>query len=167
MEFRKLRQKDLASTWECRLRGLRDFPQAFGSTYAESKARGPTRFTRILANDSVEEVLFGAVTVEHVVGLICVNRQDGQAAHHKADITSMFVDIDQQRKGIGGKLLDLAVDHAKNVLKVKAVYLSVESGNASAHALYASRGFKVWGCEPLALQHGGTFFSEDHLFLQF
>lgn len=167
MEFRKLTAGDLEASWQCRLRGLRDAPKAFGSTYEESKRRGPTRFTRILANDSVDEVLFGAVKGERVVGLICVNRQDGETVLHKAAITSMFVDLECQRQGIGGALLDLAIAHAQQKMAVKAVYLAVESNNLGARTLYESRQFKVWGREPLALRHGETYYSEDHMVLEF
>ena len=164
MELRKLTKADLDACWQCRLRALEFSPTAFGSTLASAKAKGPDRLKRIFSDDRVDEVVFGAVLEDSVVGMIILNRENGEKSQHKASITSMYVDLEHQGNGIGGKLLDLAIGHARNRLNSKAIYLTVESGNI-AQQLYKSRGFQSWGTEPYALFSDGIFYSEDHLVL--
>lgn len=145
MELRKLTRTDLEVCWQCRLRALEFAPTAFGSTLASGKATGPERLKRIFADDKVDEIVFGAVLKDIVVGMIILSRENGEKSQHKASITSMYVDLDHRGNGIGGKLLDLAIEHARIRLNSKAVYLTVESGNSAALRLYESRGFQSWG----------------------
>lgn len=165
MEIRKLTRKDLDACWQCRLRSLEFAGDAFGSSLAEAKESGPVRLTRIFENDSADEIVFGATDGNVVSGMIILNRETGEKKRHKATITSMYVDANQRGKGIAGKLLDLAIDHAKNILKAKAIYLTVISDNDAAIGLYKSRGFVCWGQDPSALKFDGGYSIEDHMIL--
>ncbi len=165
LEVRRLTSRELEACWQCRLRALEFAPNAFGSTLEEEKVRGPERLKRIFSSDGSTDAVFGAVVSMNVVGMIIISRESGIRASHKASITSMYVDESHRKSGVGGLLVDLAVDYARAELNVKAVFLTVESGNIAAKALYNSRGFKTWGVEPLALQSNGIFYEEDHMVL--
>ena len=77
----------------------------------------------------------------------------------------MFVDVEFRSQGVGGSLVDLAIQHVREHLNVTGIYLSLESGNQPARRLYESRGFRVWGVEPQAMSDGQNFFDEDHMVL--
>ncbi|MGE3974424.1 MAG: GNAT family N-acetyltransferase [Bdellovibrionales bacterium] len=165
MELRRLTSKDLDSYFANRLRALQNAPSAFLTTYEEEKAGGNVFFKETLAHDGNQKAIFGAVVDGVVVGTIGIYREERPKVSHKAMIWGMYVDTKHRNKKIAGKLLDLAIDFAKNDMKVEVVGLSVESGNESAKQLYESRGFKTWGVEPKAMKSGTDFFDEVHMVL--
>ena len=165
MEIRRLISADLDSYFRNRLRALQNSPSAFLTTLEEEKERGKSHFAETLAHQANEKVILGAIEDGDVVGTIGLFQESRPKLIHKAAIWGMYVDVDSRTKGVGGKLLDLAIQHARNRMKVAAVYLSVEFKNIAAKRLYESRGFKVWGTEPRAMAAGGVFFEEDHMVL--
>ena len=62
----------------------------------------------------------------------------------EAEIANLAVADDVRRGGIGARLLDHALDIAKE-RHSRVVFLEVRESNAGARALYASRGFEVAG----------------------
>lgn len=62
----------------------------------------------------------------------------------EAEIANLAVADDVRRAGIGARLLDHALDIAKE-RRSRVVFLEVRESNAGARALYASRGFQVAG----------------------
>jgi ribosomal protein S18 acetylase RimI-like enzyme len=167
MEFRRLSKSDLTICFASRLRALENAPTAFLTTLAEEKERGLPFFERILSKENDDNVIFGAVSNNVVAGTIGIYREERPKTFHKSMIWGMYVDTDQRGKGIGGKLLDIAIEHAREKMKVATVSLSVESTNHGARKLYESRGFKVWGTEPKAMRSDGQYYDEDHMVLSF
>lgn len=167
MEFRRLNIKDLDSYFSNRLRALADSPEAFLSTMEETKAQGNGRFKAILSQSDDQNVIFGAVENGTVVGTCGVLLGDRVKTRHKATIWGMYVDRDQRGKSVGAKLIDLAIAHAREKLKVKVIYLSVASANEQARRLYESRGFVRWGVEPFAVLDDSGYSDEDHMSLTF
>jgi ribosomal-protein-alanine N-acetyltransferase len=62
----------------------------------------------------------------------------------EAEIANLAVSDDIRRAGIGARLLDHALDAAKQ-RHARIVFLEVRESNAAARTLYASRGFAVAG----------------------
>ena len=62
----------------------------------------------------------------------------------EAEIANLAVADDVRRAGVGARLLDHALDIAKQ-RRSRVVFLEVRESNAGARALYASRGFEVAG----------------------
>ena len=84
----------------------------------------------LVAEDSVTGRIFG-----YVVAWVVVD---------EAEIANLAVSDDARRTGIGARLLDHAIDAAKQ-RKCRVLFLEVRESNAAANALYASRGFEVAG----------------------
>jgi RimJ/RimL family protein N-acetyltransferase len=166
MEFRRLIKSDLNSYFANRLRALEHAPSAFLTTLAEEKSRGTAHFETTLAYDGDDKVIFGAVLNGAVVGTIGLFREDRAKTNHKSMIWGKYVDIEHRGKGIGGKLLDLAIDHAQTKMNSVALYLSVESLNTTARKLYESRAFKCWGTEPKAMSFEGQYWDMDQMVLE-
>jgi ribosomal protein S18 acetylase RimI-like enzyme len=85
---------------------------------------------------------------------------------HKATIWGMYVNATYRGQSIGGKLMDVAIAHARHEMHAKVIGLTVESTNVAGLALYRSRGFYVWGTEKMALVQDGKYTNEDHMDLE-
>jgi len=154
--------------WECRLRALKQAPTAFLVTLDEEKAQGPSRFEKTLTHEGNEHSLFGAIVDEpsrKIVATSGIFHEEKTKLRHKATIYGFFVDEDQRGKGVGGKLLDLTIQFAREEMKVSTIYLNVESTNLPAIKLYESRDFKMWGTEPKSEKEGDKFFDTSHMTL--
>lgn len=167
MEYRRLNPKDIDSYFSNRLRALKNSPNAFLSTYEEEVSTGNSHFLKTLENSGEANLIFGAIDNGAVVGTIGIYQEDRPKLKHKAQIWGMYVDEAFRKTGVGKRLLDLAIDHAKLKMKVDGIYLSLEADNYSARSLYESRGFKCWGTEPKAMKLDGHFFDEHHMALMF
>ena len=62
----------------------------------------------------------------------------------EAEIANLAVSDDSRRAGVGARLLDHALDIARE-RRGKVVFLEVRESNTAARGLYASRGFEVAG----------------------
>ncbi len=58
----------------------------------------------------------------------------------EGEIATLAVDTERRRLGVGGLLLDSAIQEAR-LRGVRDLYLEVRDSNAAAQKLYASRGF--------------------------
>jgi GNAT superfamily N-acetyltransferase len=165
MNFRRLNQADLESFFQLRLKALENAPTAFGATLEETRQRGSQAYFPILESILDDHVILGAFNDNGLVGTIGVMIPGRSKTRHRATIWGMYISPTKQGQGIGAKLLDLAIDHAKIKMHASTIYLTVESSNVSAIKLYESRSFKTWGKEPKSLFHNGKFFDENHMTL--
>ena len=62
----------------------------------------------------------------------------------EGEIANLAVADDARRVGVGARLLDHALDTARE-RRCRVVFLEVRESNAAARGLYASRGFEVAG----------------------
>jgi ribosomal protein S18 acetylase RimI-like enzyme len=166
MELRRHRPEDLESTFECRLRALEREPASFLTTLDEERARGSARLEQALSEPAGEHVLFGALDGARVVAMVGLRRGERARTRHKSMIWGMYVDAEARGQGVGGKLLDLALRHARERMSAEVVELGVGSTNAAARSLYVSRGFRCWGSEPRAMRVDGRDLAEDHMILE-
>lgn len=77
-----------------------------------------------------------------------------RVAADEAEVLTLAVDPAAQRQGLGGTLLEQALDTARQ-RGAKAAFLEVASGNAPARALYAAAGFVMVGRRPGYYPDGG------------
>ena len=166
MEYRRLNVNDLVKYFENRLRALKNSPSAFLTTFDEEVSRGTDHFKKTLEHVGNDRVIFGALSNNEIIGTIGLFREERPKISHKAKIWGMYVDVKYRKAGVGKTLLDNAIKHAREKMKVSAIYLSVEAKNQAAKYLYETKGFKCWGTEPMAMSADGEFFDEDHMVLQ-
>ena len=167
MEYRRLNSQDFESYFANRLRALQQTPSAFLVTYAEAKEGDQSHYKNTLACIGKENLIFGALNEGQVVATLGLSQEERSSTKHKAIIWGMAVDIEYRKRGIAAKLLDMAIQFAKDEMKVKLVQLSVEANNLPARKLYESRGFKIWGTEPKTLFINGNYYDDDHMALVF
>lgn len=167
--IRPLGVGDAEAAHALRLEGLERHPDAFLSDAEEERAAGPLAMRRRLERNAAsggETVLFGAFDAERLVGMTGLVREKPRKRRHRACIVAVYVREDDRGRGIGGRLLDAALAHARTLGGVEVVYLSTAAGNEPALGAYASRGFRAWGTEPDALRADGRRFDEVHLQLR-
>ena len=77
---------------------------------------------------------------------------------HKGVIWGMYVRPNARRAGIGRRLVEAILDHARQ--RVELIQLTVVRDNEQARHLYASLGFQEYGIERNALKQDGRYYDE-------
>lgn len=155
-------ETDLDAAYALRLRALEQAPDAFLVTLAEERERGSEGFAEILRRSDDDHVMLGAFDADELVGSVGLFRSDRIKIRHRALLWGMYVRPAHRGGGVGGKLVDRAIEHARS-LGLESIHLSIEVGNESARQLYESRGFEVWGVEPHAMAIDGRYLDEAHM----
>jgi ribosomal protein S18 acetylase RimI-like enzyme len=165
MIIRRLLPKDVKVYRSLRLRGLRDSPTAFGSSYSE-EARRPLTALASRLGETPATWTFGAFEGERLVGVLSLARETRKKKSHKATIFGMYVERKMRRKGIGRRLFGKAIEMSRSLRGVRQITLSVIEGNLPALRLYKSLGFRVYGTEEASLFVAGRFYAEHFLALK-
>ena len=139
---------------EIRLRALQEAPDAFGTTFAQASAWPDDRWRKQVA----EIATFAAVIDGNDVG---VARGAGHPTRPDVrELISMWVAPSARRRGVGSRLVDAIAEWARAEGALTLV-LDVREHNASALALYASRGLGPFTGESL----GAPAFGETRMAL--
>ncbi|MEO8754058.1 MAG: GNAT family N-acetyltransferase [Casimicrobiaceae bacterium] len=161
--IRRLAPADAPVYREFRLRGLREHPDAFTSSFEEDAVKPIAATAARLAHDG-DTVLWGAFVDGVLAGGVGLVREARQKSRHKADIVAMYVMPEYARRGIGRALLDHAIAFARDA-GVEQLVLTVTQTNAAARELYAAAGFVTFGVEPRAIKVEGAYFAKEHMAL--
>lgn len=141
--------------------GLAESPEAFGSDFATESASPVEAFAKTL--DSL--YVAGAFDADRLVAVTGFRRHDRERTRHRGDIWGVYVAPEARGKGIGRRLLEHVLAHARD--RVQQVHLSVTTTNGPAVALYEHLGFERYGTEPRALKVNGRYLDEHLMVLQF
>lgn len=160
MLVRKLTEDDLDALWILRLRALKDNPEAFGSTYEQTLARGNEWMRQRLRAKEDETFYLGAFEENHLIGMVGFYREEGIKTGHKGYVVSMFVAPESRGLGAGKALLQALIACARHIEGLQQLHLAVVTTNEAAYQLYRSLGFEVYGTEPRALKSGEEYWDE-------
>lgn len=164
MEIRRLQITDAPDYRAFRLRGLRQHPDAFTSSFEEEKLRPLADTERRLAAPGTEK-LWGAFVNGELAGMVGLSHEMRAKNRHKATLVGMYVAEEFSRRGLGCALVNTVVRNARDC-GVELVILTVTDNNRAACALYAQAGFSAFGIEPDAIRVDGISFGKQHMFLQ-
>lgn len=163
--IRRLAMLDAAAFLRFRQSYLAEEPLAFGAS-PEADFLGSESAVRAQLERGEDSAIFGAFA-PGLVGAIGVYREPGRPkTAHKMHVWGAYVAPEHRRRGIGRRLLQVAVEHARSAPDVTILHLSVTGAAPTARRLYESAGFEAWGTEPDALRHAGRSVEEHHLFLR-
>ena len=154
IKIRRLTSADAAAYREIRLAGLRDSPEAFGSTFARESTQPLTWFCDRLGNSAV----YGAFDSVALLGVAGLAIRQGEKERHKGLLWGMYVRSDARKAGVGRQLVEAVIEHAR--AHVEVIQLSVVSDNEPARRLYASLGFVEYGLEKDSLKQNGHYYDE-------
>lgn len=146
-DIRRLTTADAAAFHALRLEAMTAEPESFGTDILEERAKPLDRVAATLATTAV---FGGFVEGEGLCAMAGFARHEALRERHKGRVWSMYVRDAARGQGLGGRLLDRVIAHARE--EVAVLQLVVVSTNTAAVALYESRGFRRWGLEPFALR---------------
>ena len=162
--IRRLDEDDVARYHALRQRGLAEHPEAFTSS-ADEEANAIDKAAKRLAHDAraPHDVVLGAFQGDTLVGIVGMYVDPRAKARHRGHVYGMFVASEATRHGVGGKLVEALVVHAKRCEGLDALVLTVTAGNADAQRLYERAGFGSFGREPGAVRVAGRSYDKVHM----
>jgi ribosomal protein S18 acetylase RimI-like enzyme len=161
ISFRLLNVHDYGKFKNIRLAGLNQFPDHFGTTYAEELRSGPTKPAQTVYGAKRFHFTFGAFT-EHqeLIGICGFLAESRLKASHRGEIVQLYVDPEYKGLGIGKKLLRLSIEKAFNNEQIEQIILSVVFTNDHAIHLYRQLGFTEYGKLENYFKTGDKYFTQ-------
>ncbi len=166
VEIRRLHPGDAVAYRTLRLRGLKDHPDAFTSSYEEESTKPLAATERRIAPASADAV-FGAFVGGALVGVVGLAREPRAKNRHKAVVFGMYVAPEHGGRGVGMALLRHVIGEARRETDLEQLVLTVTQTNDAARTLYERSGFRSFGVEPRAIRVGDTYFDKNHMILVF
>jgi RimJ/RimL family protein N-acetyltransferase len=152
--IRRLEAADSALYREIRLEALKRNPEAFGSTFERESGKPASWFEAAVSQSDI----FGAFLQGTLAGIAGYAAQESPKHAHKALLWGMYVRPAARNSGLGKRLVEAVLDHARE--RVEALQLTVVSENEAARRLYGSLGFVEYGLEKRALKQDGRYYDE-------
>jgi GNAT superfamily N-acetyltransferase len=161
---RRLAPPDAAAYRALMLDGYARAPDAFTATVTERATLPPAFWeARLARGDTPDEIVFGALAGDQLVGALGLAFEQRPKLRHKARLFGMYVAPPARRQGLGRLLVEAALDAARRRDGIVQVQLTVTQGNPAPEALYAQCGFEAFGIEPLAVRGAGGFAAKIHM----
>ncbi|WLD93934.1 GNAT family N-acetyltransferase [Alkalihalobacillus sp. AL-G] len=143
IEIRKLRPEDAAIYQTLRLEALKNYPEAFASSYEEEVDRDTAFIEKRFRDQNPDnQFIAGAFYGRELVGIAGFFLTLRQKLIHKGEIVSVYVSPHVQRKGVGFKLLQFVIEEARKIESLEQILLTVETENAAAIRSYEKLGFE-------------------------
>jgi ribosomal protein S18 acetylase RimI-like enzyme len=162
IEIRSLGPADAGAFHALRLRGLRECPTAFASSYEEEYLDELEVVAKRLAADPNRAIL-GAFNGSTLVGMVGLQRERPSKLAHKAHLWGMYVAPEFRGEGVGRRLVEQALKNASAMDGMLQVNLSVNANNSAAIALYEALGFRSFGVERGFMLVDGVLHDEIHM----
>jgi len=145
---------DFSAYKNLRDEALRLYPEAFDADLDSERARPPESYLgRLgLGEPLGGSFLMGAWVGAELVGMIGLERQSQQKLRHSAELNSMMVHPRHTGKGIGVRLMEAAIAHARQAIGLEQIVLRVSASSESAIRLYERAGFQGCGVLPHAIK---------------
>ncbi len=162
--IRPLDVADVADYADLRVAAVDDAPSAFWPTRDEEMGRSTAEIAARL-QPTRHQTVFGAFHQQQLIGIAGLRREALRQVRHKGTVWGLFVAPQWRRQGIARALLQAVIARARELGDMVQIHLYVNAENPSAHALYASLGFVVYGREPRSMRVGGTYYDEELMVL--
>jgi ribosomal protein S18 acetylase RimI-like enzyme len=159
LSIRILDAKDAESFQALRLKGLRNAPEAFGSSYEEEVDLPMDEIRRRLGNRP--NAVFGGFAESSLVGVAGFAGNPKLKQRHKGLLWGVYVDPQWRGHQLGKRLTQAVIDHARHHADV--LHATVMASNISARTLYLGLGFTVFGIEEDALRIGDKSYVDELL----
>jgi ribosomal protein S18 acetylase RimI-like enzyme len=157
--IRVLQQTDLPAFRLVRLRGLRDHPEAFGSSFEEEEHADLARLI-----GSAPNVTLGAFVDDALVGIGGLVVSPKIKQRHSAHIFGVYVVPEWRRGNVAAALLRRLIEAAR-AAEVRILMITVTVGNQPARDLYRAEGFVPFGIAPWGLCVDGRLLDEEMMAL--
>jgi len=154
LQIARVTAAELSSFKALRDEGLRLHPEAFDADIDNEQSRPPESYVgRLgLSEPLGGTFLLGAWFGADMVGMIGLERQYLPKLRHSAELNSMMVRPSHTGRGVGLRLLEACLEHAKQAQGLELITLRVSTANEAAVRLYERAGFKPCGVVPHAVR---------------
>jgi ribosomal protein S18 acetylase RimI-like enzyme len=159
---RDLGPQDAGAFQALRLRGLRECPAAFASSYEEEADEPLDAVARRLA-PAPGRVVLGAWDGASLAGVVGLARESPCKLAHKALLWGMYVAPEYRGRSVGRLLVAQALERSRAMAGVRQVTLGVNAANRPAIGLYEAAGFRTFGREPDFMLVDGVPHDELHM----
>ena len=166
MRIRTLEPADVELFYSFRLCGLRENPEAFGSTFAEESAMSAEE-RRSHFHCTEENFVLGAFGEGgQLIGVAGFYRAAHLKLRHKGFVWGMYVSPESRGRGVGRALLSSIIERGKSLPGLEQVCLDVVTVNEAARGLYLSQGFQAYALEREAMKQDGEYYDLEHMVLR-
>ena len=163
MLIRRLHPNDAADYRALRLRGFREHPESFTSSYEEEVLK-PVAYAEQRLDTASSGRFWGAYAGGLLVGVVGLDSEQRIKNRHKATVIGMYVAPECARQGIGRALIDALLAEA-SAGDLELLVLTVTHGNDGAEKLYLGMGFQSFGIEPGAIKVENRLYDKNHMYL--
>lgn len=161
IHLRAIQSDDLETYRQLRLEGLKLYPKAFSSDYADQAARPIDFWVQRVSSacNSPDQIIYLAEAPEGLVGTAGLVRGESPKERHNALLVGIYVKTAYQGQGLAEKLITACLDWGQSQ-GIQIVKLGVGAYNTAAIRLYQRLGFVQYGNEPKALWVDGEYLDE-------
>jgi RimJ/RimL family protein N-acetyltransferase len=164
VQVRPLGPPDAAAFRALRLRGFREHPEAFTTSYEEELLK-PVSVSEVRLGQTGREKFWGAFTHHgkgDLVGMVGLDRDPRRHCQHKGMVIAMYVATEWTGHGLGRALLGAVLQDAK-AAGLERLVLTVTRGNQAAEHLYQRTGFVSFGIEPGAIKVNQQLYDKNYM----
>jgi RimJ/RimL family protein N-acetyltransferase len=161
IRVRRLTEADAGEYHQLRLRGLREHPDAFTSSYEEERER-PLAWAkaRVVAPRTI---VLGAFAEATLVGVLGMSVDPRAKIRHIGQVFGMYVAPEHAGRGVGKQLLDACIAQARSSPEIEQLQLTVTETNKRAKALYERAGFRAFGIACNAVKVEERYYDKCHM----
>jgi len=152
--IRRLGAADVDAFRSIRLEGLRNDPDAFGSTFEKESSEPEQYFVDRLSRSAV----FGGFVGDRLVGVAGFYSFGDTKSAHKGVLWGMYITPEARGLKLASALVETLLEHAGK--EVEQIQLTVVSSNPRARRFYQRMGFVEYGLEEKSLKYKGAYFDE-------
>ena len=161
--MRDLSPDDAEEFFQLRLKGLKEEPDAFTSSYEESSAE-PISAVASRLESNQDSFVIGVFDDKKLIGVTGFYRyKEGLKVAHKGVLWGVYLMPEYRGKGIAKKLMLAVIEKASKLPGIELIHLGVNPANPPVVKLYSSVGFEKWGFEAHALKIGDRYVDEDQM----
>jgi RimJ/RimL family protein N-acetyltransferase len=161
--YRKLQPGDAGSYRLVRLESLKNFPDSFGSTYAEESITPRLKFETLIEQSSVNSFMFGAFCEGQLIGITGFHRAERRKTRHRGEIVQVYVDPKYRGQKVGENLVRMVVENAFEIEGIEQLELSVVANNSSATSIYKKLGFEIYGEQVNYFKDGARYWDQQFM----
>jgi ribosomal protein S18 acetylase RimI-like enzyme len=155
---------DIEQYWQVRNQGLKEFPDAFTTSYEEGIATAPEKLAKRFGGGNSDDFVIGAFSAtDKLLGCTGFERETRAKQRHKGKVIGMYVIPDARGTGLGRKILAALLAEAEQLKGLEQIILSVTHSNEGARSLYLSMGFVGFGIERNAIKVGQNYYDKEFM----
>ena len=166
--IRRLAPDDAPKYQALRLRGLREHPEAFTSSFEEEETK-PLEWSalRLAASaDRPHDFFLGAFKNGALGGAVGLQGRYRAKERHNAMVVGMYVAPELAGQGAGRALMHELIQQARVFAALEQIDLTVTAGNDRAQHIYQRCGFTVFGVLQRAIKLEDRYYAKVHMALR-